>query len=159
VSDLSAQFRAAMRDVPVPVAVLLAHDGDEVRGATVTSFCSLSVDPPLLAVSVGLARRVHAALRTGSSCTLNVLAAGQEDIAAHFSSSVARETGIHPVRLRRTERGTPLVPGTVVSFDCDAEMLGPRSGQELVVLAVHAVLGSDESDPLLWINGKPAYIS
>ena len=150
--------RMALRHVAFPVAVLLAHDGDEVRGATVTSWCSLSLDPPLLAVSIGLARRVHAALQTGSACTLNVLSAGQEDIAAHFSSSVSRETGIHPVRLGRTARSVPVIPGTVVSFDCDTARLGSRAGQELVELAVQDVLTGEHVDPLLWHEQAPAYV-
>jgi flavin reductase (DIM6/NTAB) family NADH-FMN oxidoreductase RutF len=155
------EFRSALRGVPSTVAVLLGHDGEEVRGATVTSFASISIDPPRFVGSVGLNRRVHVALKNGSRCSLNILRAGQEDIASHFSSSVSRETGVHPVRLGRSEQGTPIVPGSLVTFECRAEPLGPSAGQELFILEVEAMLSDQDEgdgDPLLWHDGHAAYL-
>ena len=57
------------------------EDADEFRGTTVNSFTSVSLEPPLVLVSLGRATRAAAALRPGSAYAVNVLHHGQRDLA------------------------------------------------------------------------------
>jgi flavin reductase (DIM6/NTAB) family NADH-FMN oxidoreductase RutF len=56
----------------------------ELRGATVNSFTSVSLDPPLLLVSIAKTARACAALRD-RTFAVNVLAEDQLDLALHFA--------------------------------------------------------------------------
>jgi flavin reductase (DIM6/NTAB) family NADH-FMN oxidoreductase RutF len=81
----AAVFRQALAAVAAPVAVVTSFDGDRPHGTTVSAFCSLSLDPPLVLVSLDrdsdLLRMVRQSRRYG----INVLAHDQEDLATRFA--------------------------------------------------------------------------
>ncbi len=67
--------------------VVVTFDTEEGRrGVTVNSFTSVSVEPPLVLVSVARMARSHDALKGRPFC-VNVLAAEQEAIARQFAGS------------------------------------------------------------------------
>lgn len=158
--DLRDAVRVALRQVPMPVTVVLAHDGQEVRGATVSSVMPVSLDPPVLAIGVGKGRRLHPILEIGASCSVSFLGSGQEHLADHFASSVAREQGVHLVRLSTTARDVPCVRDAVAVFDCIVEGAVPGGDHTVVLLSViDAITSPDETpDPLLWRDGTFAYL-
>lgn len=153
-------LRAALRKVPSPLALLLLHDGQEVRGATVGSFMAAAVDPPTLVVSLGKGRWMHAPLHDGGRCTLNLLSAGQEHVADHFASAPQREGGVHAIRLASTQSGVPRCPGSMVTFECAVSRCRNIGDQTVVDLTVESVLLPDEegAEPLLWRDGAYAYL-
>lgn len=78
-------FREALAAVAAPVAVVTSMDGERPHGTTVTAFCSLSLEPPLVLVSLdrdsALLRMVRQSRRYG----INVLSHDQEAIATRFA--------------------------------------------------------------------------
>ncbi|MGZ4383893.1 MAG: flavin reductase family protein, partial [Gaiellaceae bacterium] len=52
-------LRAAMRQLASGIAVLTVGDGQDELGITVGSVVSLSLSPPLVAVSIGLQSPAH----------------------------------------------------------------------------------------------------
>jgi flavin reductase len=66
------------------VTVVTYSLGGTPRGVTVNSFTSVSVDPPLILVSIARTARAAAGLR-GSPLVVNVLAADQLNLARHFA--------------------------------------------------------------------------
>ncbi len=161
-AEIADQLRLALRSVPWPVGVLLAHDGVEVRGATVTSFMSVSLTPPLLAVAVGQQRRVFAALEPGAACTLSVLAGGQEHVGEHFGNLVTRAGGVQPVRLGRTAAGLPMVRDALAMFSLRVHERLPAGDHTIVVFEVTGIEQPEEpaegGEPLLWRDGGYAYL-
>src|ERR1700739_4350057 len=81
------EFRRALGHFATGVTVVTyKQEGiDESRGTTVNSFTSVSLDPPLVLVSLGRQTRAAAALRPGSRYAVNVLHHGQRDLAMHFA--------------------------------------------------------------------------
>ena len=79
-------LRGLMRFVPHPVAVLsVSHDRDTM-GVTVSSLVSLSLDPPLVGVSIGKQASVYELLRNAGAFSVSILGDGQEDIARRFAA-------------------------------------------------------------------------
>lgn len=153
--------RAALRHMPMPVTVLLVHDGTETRGMTATSVMPVSLAPPLLAVGVGHARWAHDVLVEGAPCSVALLNAGHEHIADHFGGSARRERGVQPVRLARTRSGLPTVDEAVITFGCTVEHRYPAGDHTIVVLRVVDVEHAGEEDgcdPMLWHAGEAAYL-
>lgn len=156
---IEERLRIALRALPAPVGVLLAHDGLEVRAATVTSFTSVTLAPPTMVVCVGHDRRVFPVLESGARCSINVLAAGQEDIGDQFASRVRPSTGAPPVRLGRTNDSVPVVPNACVAFVCTVDQLHPVGTHSLVVLGVDDLIVEDDAaDPVLWHQGGYVYL-
>src|SRR3981081_3094409 len=75
-----------MRFVPHNVAVLAVdHDGDRM-GVTISSLVSLSLEPPLVGVSVGKQASLYELLRQAGAFSVSLLGGEQEEIALRFAS-------------------------------------------------------------------------
>lgn len=78
-------FRQAMGNVAAAVSVVtVLHDG-EPHGTTVSAFASLSMEPPMLLVSLDQRSALLGKLRLGSVVGVNVLAAHQDQVALRFA--------------------------------------------------------------------------
>lgn len=84
--SLQESFRDAMGHVASPVTVVTTYDGDEPFGSTVSAFMSLSMDPPMLLVSLDYRSSLLARLRVGSPLGVNVLASEQTEVARVFAT-------------------------------------------------------------------------
>ena len=71
---------------PTGVAVVTALERGLPRGLTVSSFCSVSLDPPLVLVCVDRESNTLPALSSSGGFTVNFLAHGREALAARFAS-------------------------------------------------------------------------
>jgi flavin reductase (DIM6/NTAB) family NADH-FMN oxidoreductase RutF len=79
-------LRGLMRFVPHNVAVLAVdHDGDRM-GVTVSSLVSLSLEPPLIGVSIGKQASLYELIRNAGAFSLSLLGDGQEDLAQRFAA-------------------------------------------------------------------------
>ena len=77
-----------MRRFPSGIAVLtLAVDGERY-GVTVGSLVSLSLEPALVGVSIGVHSPLHEPLRDSGRFALSLLAGDQAPLAQHFARSV-----------------------------------------------------------------------
>ena len=82
------ELRELMRLWPHGVSVLtIDNDGDRM-GVTVSSLVSLSLDPPLVGISVGKQASCYELLRQAGGFAISMLGAGQEAIARQFASGL-----------------------------------------------------------------------
>jgi flavin reductase (DIM6/NTAB) family NADH-FMN oxidoreductase RutF len=79
-------FREIMARFPTGVAVVTALAGDEPRGLTVSSLCSVSLTPPLVIICVDKTSNTLPALRGAGAFTINFLAHGRGEVARRFAS-------------------------------------------------------------------------
>ena len=147
----AAAMREAMGRFATGVTVVTVRTPDgEPAGCTVSAFCSLSLDPPLVLVCVGLGRRMHHLLGTGRGFAVNVLRADQRDVATAF----ARGTGDRFAGLRTEEGryGHPLLDGAVAHIECDREAVLDGGDHAIVVGRVRG-LATFDGEPLLYAGG------
>lgn len=85
-------------------------------GFTANSFSSVSLDPPLLLVSIAKKSSNIAAFEGATGFAVNILAEGQKDISATFARPV--EDRFASVYWRRGPVGSPLLAGVSAWFDC-----------------------------------------
>ncbi|GAA4659638.1 flavin reductase family protein [Gordonia humi] len=78
-------FREVMAHVCTPVAVITAIDGDRAHGTTVSAFSSLSMNPPMMMVSLDRASDLLAIIRRTGGFGVNVLAHHQDAEALRFA--------------------------------------------------------------------------
>ena len=146
-----AQFRQLLGRFATGVTVLTTRDArGQPIGMTASSVASVSLEPPLLLVSVNMQHDMHAALSAASRFVLNVLAADQEAIARRFAAE-------HPDRFERigyheTKHGIPVLDGVLASIECDKYAAVP-GGDHTVFFGL--VTGGAVSDrrPLLYYRG------
>jgi flavin reductase (DIM6/NTAB) family NADH-FMN oxidoreductase RutF len=139
------ELRELMRRFPAPVAVVTTAVDDEHYGLTVGSLVSVSLEPPLVAISIGRESSSHEPIRRAGRFAVSLLSAEQESVAQHFARS-----GIPPIALwtgvdvRDGEYG-PLVEGALAWLECTTWAEYPAGDHTLFLGEVeHGELGVDE---------------
>ena len=136
------------------VTVITAQDASgEVSGATVNSFTSVSLDPPLLLVCFIRASRTLKTLHRARRFAVQILAQGQDDIAWHFAGR-PKETD-PPEISAVTPRGVPCLNDALCVIDCDVSQVLP-GGDHRIVLGEVKGFGMSEShtEPLVFHRGR-----
>jgi flavin reductase (DIM6/NTAB) family NADH-FMN oxidoreductase RutF len=112
------ELREVMRRFPAPVAVVTTAVERERFGLTVGSLVSLSLQPPLVGISIGKDSSSHEPIRRAGGWTASLLSGAQIRVAQHFARS-----GIPPIALwngvdvRDGSRG-PLVNDALAWLEC-----------------------------------------
>lgn len=105
--------------------VTYEHEGTE-RGITVNSFTSVSLEPPLILVSLHRRTAAHDLLE-GKPFTVNVLDAGQQDVAVHFAGRPHLEIGW-------TQGGlAPRLSRSLAYFECTPWARYPAGDHSLLI--------------------------
>jgi flavin reductase (DIM6/NTAB) family NADH-FMN oxidoreductase RutF len=80
-------YREIMACFPTGVAVVTAHEsGDRPRGLTLSAFCAVSLEPPLVLVCIDKGSNTLPAMRDSGGFTVNFLAGGREHLAVLYAS-------------------------------------------------------------------------
>ncbi|MCW2986973.1 MAG: putative monooxygenase NimA [Conexibacter sp.] len=104
------QFRAALGRFATGVTIVTTAHRGEVHGMTANGFMSVSLDPPLVVVSISKRARMHDVLKLTGSYGVNVLAREQEHLSQHFAG---RPT--HGLKVPFVDgHGAPLIAGSLV---------------------------------------------
>lgn len=111
------QFRDALAHFATGVAIVCARapDGRYV-GFTANSFSSVSLEPPLVLWTLSKASASLAAFDAASRYAVNVLGAGQVDLARRFSRP--HEDRFATVAFRLGWSDAPLIEGCIAWFEC-----------------------------------------
>jgi flavin reductase (DIM6/NTAB) family NADH-FMN oxidoreductase RutF len=78
-------FREVMASVPAPVTVVTTFADGRPHGSTVSSFASLSLDPPMVLIALDLGSGLLRLLRRAGRFAVNVLASDQRELALAFA--------------------------------------------------------------------------
>jgi flavin reductase (DIM6/NTAB) family NADH-FMN oxidoreductase RutF len=84
-------FRQAMGRFATGVTVVTTIHSDQPYGLTVSAFCSVSLDPPLVLVSLQKSSQTLACIDKNRCFAVNVLAGHQQPLAVRFASRDRRD--------------------------------------------------------------------
>jgi flavin reductase (DIM6/NTAB) family NADH-FMN oxidoreductase RutF len=144
-----ARLRAFLGHFTTGVTVVTYRRGELVRGATVNAFTSVSLDPPLVLVS--LDRRSRSVQHLGDGpFVVNILAEDQRDVALHFAGKPLEDDAVPWADL---DSPVPRLAGTVGHVEC-TPWRAYDGGDH--VLHVGEVTGLDLAGgrPLLFFGGE-----
>lgn len=144
-------FRSALGQFATGVTVMTAYSpSDERFGITVTSFNSLSLDPPLILWSLGRDGGSFTCFQVGTPFAVNILSSAQKEIAERFA-----RVGIPKFEGVPTEEGLdaiPLISGAAAYFECLVEARHPGGDHDIIVGRVRRMFNIGKQ-PLLFHNG------
>jgi flavin reductase (DIM6/NTAB) family NADH-FMN oxidoreductase RutF len=137
-------FRAGMRLLASGVVVVCVHDdevGDDV-GLTTSSFASLSLNPPLVAVTIDRASYLDELLERRDRWAATVLAGHQSGLASRFAAAGRPSarlllTGIDHHRGERS--GALIVDGALLGLECRTEQRIAAGDHTMLIAAVERV--------------------
>lgn len=128
----SSQFRRALSQFATGVTVITTRLADgSFRGLTASSFNSVSLDPPLVLWSLGNAANSLPIFTGNSHYVINVLSAGQQELADRFSRRGENPFGDIEYELSRT--GLPILKGAAAWFECHNRSRYPEGDHVIFV--------------------------
>lgn len=145
-------FRDAMRSWATGVSVISTQTGAIRHGMTISTFNSLSLDPPLALVCVQNNVRMMTLLRESKKFAVSVLRAEQEDISNRFagrdSENTDRFSGLNTFT---AVTGAPILKNALAYFDCNVGSVYPGGTHSVVIGRVLAAKRF-EGNPLVYWN-------
>src|ERR1041385_513497 len=136
------------------VTVVTVATPDGPVGLTANAVCSLSLEPLLLLVCFDNEARTLPPLRETGRFGVNVLAAGQEDLARLFASKLPEAEKFAGVQ-HSVHDGIPVIDGALAWVGCTLRELIPGGDHTIGIGAVTAAEIASESPPLIWYRGGP----
>ncbi len=110
-------FRAVLGHFASGVAVVTAVDGGSPVGVTIQSFCSLSLDPPLILLCPSRSSTSWPRIREAGRLCVNLLAEGQADLARQFAQPGSEKYKSTPWRPAPVS-GSPILEEALAWIDC-----------------------------------------
>jgi flavin reductase (DIM6/NTAB) family NADH-FMN oxidoreductase RutF len=151
----SRAFRDALGAFPTGVAVVTAaHAGAEAAshiGITVNSFCSVSLDPPLVLWCMDKRSQRHQSFVSAPSFTVSVLGAGHREVSARLAKP--GEHRLDGIALKPTELGPPALADSLAVFECTREQ-ALDGGDHTILLGRVVRFSKSEGAPLVFFRGR-----
>jgi flavin reductase (DIM6/NTAB) family NADH-FMN oxidoreductase RutF len=119
-APIAERFRDAMRRTASGVAVLTTDGAAGRAGVTISTLCSLSMEPPSVIACVHQDNRALEIVLANGVFAANALTDGQSRVASAFAGQIPelRDNRFGAGTWRRLATGAPILDGALASFDC-----------------------------------------
>ncbi len=148
----SGDFRRALSCFATGVAVATARDASgKPTGITISSFNSVSLDPPLILWSIANDAQSYDAFYEAEYFAVNVLTRTQHELSARFAAKGADKFA--GLDCREGVHGVPVLPEYAACFECRTEYRYNGGDHKILVGRVLRFDGRD-ADPLIIHRGR-----
>jgi flavin reductase (DIM6/NTAB) family NADH-FMN oxidoreductase RutF len=146
------EFRNALRRWASGVSVITTRRERGIRGITVSSFCSLSLDPPLVLICIDRKARMHPLIPAAGAFAVNILAADQQALSDRAAGRSGEQgTWLEGIALHTARTGAPLLRDCLAWLDCLLVDQHEGGDHTIFVGRVEAAgPGRSMGSPLLW---------
>lgn len=118
-TDVDQKFRAAMSAFPSGVTLMTTAGPDgEPRGFAASSFCSVSLEPPLVLVCIAKTAQCHDAFLENDQWSIQVAGAAHVDLVSRFATKGADKFA--GGEFVPDHRGVPVLVDAAVLIECEA---------------------------------------
>jgi 3-hydroxy-9,10-secoandrosta-1,3,5(10)-triene-9,17-dione monooxygenase reductase component len=148
----SADFRAALSRFASGVTVVTTKDASgKTFGITVSAFCSVSLEPPLVLICIEKTAGSHHAYEQSGRFTVNILTENQADISEHFATLI--EDKFSAVDHAVDEHGIPLLQNSLATLQCKLFKALDGGDHSIFLGLVEHVIVRD-AGPLVYFKGN-----
>ena len=143
------EYRNTLGRFATGVTIVTALEHGKPHGMTANAFVSVSLDPPLVLISIDNRSHMHRLLSLGGTVGVSVLAEDQRALSDHFAGRT-----VEGVRVRFVTRaGAMLVEGAIACFVVRVKDVYPAGDHTLYLGTVEYFEHSNDK-PLLFYGGK-----
>ena len=150
------EFRAALGRFSSGVTVITVETTEgHVHGMTASSFCSVSLRPPLVLVCVDHLAETYLHVRERGRFGVSVLREEQEALSEFFADpernpDAARRLGVH---YNKMKSGIPVLAHALANLDCDV-VQAHIAGDHTIFVGEVKEVSVAEGFPLLYFRGR-----
>jgi flavin reductase (DIM6/NTAB) family NADH-FMN oxidoreductase RutF len=149
-------FRDVLTNFPSGVAIVTAFDEDrKPYGLTVSAFCAVSMDPPLVLVCIDRASNTLPAMQAAEAFTVNLLAAGRDELALRFATKGDDKFSDLAWEDPSLAQAGPVLVGDSVAYAVCTTHSEFEAGDHLIVVGLVEDAASDhEAAPLVYARRR-----
>jgi flavin reductase (DIM6/NTAB) family NADH-FMN oxidoreductase RutF len=152
----SEDFRDALRHFPAGVTVVTVRSGDQVHGLTVSSFCSVSPEPPLVMIIVDQRHTAYPLLQEeGAVFAVNILHQDQVELSNRFAWLKDEDRFEGGAVWKPAATGAPVLEDALAWLDCVVRERYPAGTHAIYIgeVMASAVPRPDEPPLVYWNRG------
>ena len=147
-----AAFKRVMSHWASGITVVTCRREGGIHGMTASSFTSISLEPPLVAVSVARHHKTHAYLLEQRAFGVHILGEGMEEVSNRCAGFLGEEAHWLLDLTHRTEvTGAPILDRALAWLDCSVWQAYDGGDHTIFVGEIQAG-DAGEGSPLLWFN-------
>lgn len=152
-SASSADLRKAFSSFATGVTIITGiGNNNQAVGVTISSFNTVSLDPPLVLWSLSERSALIDAFAVGKKQLIHVLERSQEDLAMRFAKSTGDQfTGIDVVT---GASGLATLADCVAYFECETIAVHPGGDHRIIVAHMMNMRHHEERNPLIFSRSK-----
>ncbi|HYJ90156.1 MAG TPA: flavin reductase family protein [Pyrinomonadaceae bacterium] len=144
------QFRAALGSFASGVTVVTTRDANgKLLGITVSAFCSVSLDPPMVLICIEKTAGSHYAFEESNVFVVNVLREGESAMSERFASQ--DEDKFIGVNFKPGIDGVPVLSDALAVLECRVKFSYHGGDHSIFIGEVENVL-LDNGKPLLYFR-------
>ncbi len=129
------------------------------HGMTANAFLSVSLDPPLVLVSIGRENDSHALIQSSRRFAVSILAAGQERLSVHFARRFKDPAqALRGIDWSPSPGGLPWLVGAIGHMECEVQDAVPAQDHTLFLGMVLHHQGPTGDAPLIYFRSRYARI-
>ena len=149
----SEKLRRAMRAWTTGVAIITSIYQDQQYGMTVNSFTSISLEPPLVSVTLKQLTHTHELVVKSGMFSVTILSAAQKELSDRFAGKLPNITNrFDGVQTETISLDSPVFKDGMAYFDCRVMHSIPVGENTLFVAQVLDARGEGEGEPLVYHN-------
>jgi flavin reductase (DIM6/NTAB) family NADH-FMN oxidoreductase RutF len=143
-------FKRLGRSTAGAVSVISAHDrtGDHIVALTVSSFATLSYEPPLAMFAIQHSADSYTSMVGSKAFGVSLLAADQADIARQFARKGPDKIANASFDYGRVIE-VPLIPGALAHIECSTNQV-VTSGDHAIIVGLIEAMRDRQGQPLIY---------
>ena len=145
-------FKEAMASLAAGVSVVTYRQGDSFGGLTVTSFTSVSMNPPLILFCLRKGIASDGPLQESGAFAVNMLSAEMEEVSNGFAGREDRTELVKKTGYATGVTGSPLLDGCIASLDCRVDKVFDGGDHWIITGRVENAESKPEKQPLLYFR-------
>ena len=146
------EFRAALGRFASGVTIVTTRDNENrLHGITVSAFCSVSMDPPLILVCIDKQAGSHQAFEQSDAFVVNILREDQQYLSDRFASHLPDK--FEGVKYRAGLENLPVLEDVLVNLEC--RLVNARDNGDHTIYVGEIVISTvTEGKPLIYFQGN-----
>lgn len=146
-------FRDTMAQWASGVSIVTSLDGAQRIGITVSSFASVSLEPPRVLICVAKHLYTNGSIERSGIFAVNVLAENQVEWGMRFAGLLPEiEDRFAGINCFTAVTGSPILPGVLAWLDCRVVHAYDGGDHTIFVGEVEAAEAQPSGDPLLYYS-------
>ena len=119
---------------------------------TVSSFTSVSLEPPLVLISIAKGSAMHDLFREAKAYAINFLADDQKSVSDRFAGRTSARDRFEGLRFTKGVTGSPIIEGARVAIECKAWKVYEGGDHSILVGEVVSAKTLNSKRPLVYYS-------